>query len=109
MARLVRRGEFVGPGEERTAQYLEAELPADWVVICNKELPREQSSREVDFLVVGTHAVFAVEEKYWWGVLTGNEDFWVLDGGESFTSPLRKVEEISKRLAQKLSRELPDL
>ena len=109
MARLVRRGDFVGPGEELTARHLEQQLPDDWVVICNKELPREQSSREVDFLLIGPNAMFVVEEKHWAGQVRGNEDGWILASGESDTSPLRKLEDIAKRLAQKLKRELPDL
>jgi serine/threonine protein kinase len=109
MARLVRRGEFVGPGEEQTARYLAQHLPDDWVVICNKELPRERSSREVDFLVIGSHSLFVIEEKHWSGTVRGNEDGWILASGESDMSPLRKLEDIAKRLAQKLKRELPDL
>lgn len=109
MARLVRRGDFVGPGEELTARHLEQHLPDDWVVICNKELPREQSSREVDFLLIGSNAMFVVEEKHWSGLVRGNEDGWILASGESDTSPLRKLEDIAKRLAQKLKRDLPDL
>jgi serine/threonine protein kinase len=109
MARLVRRGDFVGPGEEQTARYLEQHLPTDWVVICNKELPRERSSREVDFLVIGGHALFVIEEKHWSGTVRGNEDGWILASGESDMSPLRKLEDVAKRLAQKLKRELPDL
>ncbi len=48
MARLVRFGEFVGPGEKLTAAYLETKLPSGWVVICNKELvaPDELSQRD---------------------------------------------------------------
>src|SRR4051812_16294852 len=109
MARLVQRGDFVGPGEEQTARYFEQNLPADWVVICNKELPREQSSRELDFLVIGTHALFVIEEKHWSGTVRGNEDGWILASGESDRSPLRKLEDVAKRLRQKLERELPNL
>ena len=63
MARLVRAGEFVGRFEIKAAKYLEQHLPASWVVICNKSLVRGESTREVDFIIVGEHAVFVVEEK----------------------------------------------
>jgi tRNA A-37 threonylcarbamoyl transferase component Bud32 len=109
VARIVRRGEFVGPGEELTAAYLEENLPDDWLVICNKELPREASSRELDLLIVGDHALFAVEEKHWPGTIRGNEDGWILPTGESEFSPLRKLEDVGKRLRQKLEREVGEL
>ena len=109
MARVLRRGDFVGPGEELTAAYLEERLPDDWLVICNKELPREASSRELDLLIVGDHALFAVEEKHWPGTIRGNEDGWILPTGESESSPLRKLEDIGKRLRQKLEREIAEL
>ena len=109
MARIVRRGEFVGPGEELTAAYLEGNLPDDWLVICNKELPREASSRELDLLIVGAHVLFAIDEKHWPGTIRGNEDGWILPSGESEFSPLRKLEDVGKRLRQKLEREVDEL
>jgi serine/threonine protein kinase len=100
MATLVRAGEFVGPGEEAAAAYLERELPDSWIVIANKELVgREGGSREVDFIVVGTHSIFVIEEKSWSGPLHGNDNGWVLPSGESFASPLRNVDGLSRRLA----------
>lgn len=100
MARLIRVGEFVGRGERKAAEYLERQLPPSWVVICNKELVLPDSMRrEVDFIIVGDHAVFACEEKSWDGAIHGNEDAWVLRSGESFPSPIRRTEFAAKRLA----------
>jgi hypothetical protein len=109
MARLYTQGEFVGPGERLTARYLENNLPDDWVVVANKELPGRDSAREIDFIVVGKNVLFLVEEKYWWGPIRGNENGWVLNSGESFRSPLRKVEEGGKRLASLLKEAIPSL
>lgn len=109
MARIVRAGEFVGPGERTTAEYFERHLPDSWVVICNKELVRPASVREVDFIVVADHTIFAIEEKYWWGAIHGNENGWVLSSGESYNSPLRQVDQVTKRLAGFLKDNIPDL
>lgn len=100
MAELIKAGEFVGPGEERTALYLEQHLPSTWVVVCNKELISPVGGvREADFIVIGDHSVFMIEEKNWHGPIHGNENGWVLSSGESFNSPLSTVFNLSRRLA----------
>jgi hypothetical protein len=64
LAKLIQSGEFIGRGERATAARLEAELPDDWVIISNKQLVNpDGSSREVDFIVVGDHVVFTIDEK----------------------------------------------
>jgi hypothetical protein len=108
MAQLIQSGDFVGPGEERTARYLEAELPAAWTIICNKELiNRDGSVRETDFIILGRHTVFVVEEKSWSGPIHGNENGWVLRSGESLPSPLSSVDGLSRRLAGMLRGSIP--
>src|SRR5439155_11832757 len=78
VAHVYRSGGFEGPGELLTAAYLERELPDTWHVVCNKEVPGGVSSREVDFIIVGDHAIFVVEEKHWSGRITGDEEAWIL-------------------------------
>lgn len=98
MARIHRSGGFEGPGEAKTAEYLEQHLPRDWDVICNKEIPEPNSSREIDLIVVGRYLVFAIEEKHWWGQVEGNEDAWILSDGESRPSPLNQVKQAAGKL-----------
>lgn len=110
MAKLHKLGDFVGPGEQRSAALLEQALPASWAVICNKELVNsDRSVREVDFIVVAERAVFVLEEKSWSGAIHGNENGWVLRGNESFASPLRTAEYVAKRLAGYLRGNVPML
>ncbi|MGH8542621.1 MAG: protein kinase domain-containing protein [Gammaproteobacteria bacterium] len=109
MALLIKLGDFVGPGEEKTATYLQKNLPDDWVVVCNKELVRPASVRELDFIIVGQHSIFAVEEKHWWGSIHGTTSSWVLDSGESQPSPLRQADEAAKRLTGYLKDAIPSL
>lgn len=98
MAEIIRAGDFGGPGERRTAVYLQQHLPDDWVVICGKELVSHTGVQEVDFIVIGEHAVFAVEEKYWKGTIQGNANGWVR-AGESQGSPLSQAGMAARRLA----------
>lgn len=110
MARLYKSGEFVGPGEERVARYLERQLPEAWAVICNKELVDPSgATREVDFIVIGQHTVFVIEEKSWSGPIHGNENGWVLRTGESVVSPLQTAESNARRLAGLLRSNVPML
>ena len=73
MARLIQQGEFIGRGERPAAAALEAELPDDWVIICNKQLVQGGSTQEVDFVVIARHAIFVIDEKSWAGVIRGND------------------------------------
>jgi serine/threonine protein kinase len=98
MAEIIRAGDFGGPGERRTAVHLQQHLPDDWVVICGKELVSHTGVQEVDFIVIGEHAVFAVEEKYWKGTIQGNQNGWVR-AGESQGSPLGQAGMAARRLA----------
>jgi serine/threonine protein kinase len=100
VARLIQAGTFVGPGEERTARYLEERLPEPWVVIATKELVNPSgSTREVDFIVIGQRTVFVIEEKFWWGTITGSEHSWVLNASASYPSPISQVAPLARRLA----------
>jgi len=110
MARLIQAGQFVGRGEERAAAVLERELPDTWTVICNKELVNpDGSSVEVDFIIVGKHAVYVVEEKSWQGPIHGNSNGWVLASGESHKSPLDKAAFVARRVAGLLRGNVPRL
>jgi serine/threonine protein kinase len=109
VAQVHRSGGFEGPGELLTAAYLERELPESWLIVCNKEIPGGASSREVDFIVIGEHAVFVVEEKHWSGRIVGDESGWVLSDGESRPSPLNQVKQASAKLNGFLRREIPGL
>ena len=109
MARLVRFGEFVGPGEKLTAAYLETKLPSGWVVICNKELVApDGSTKETDFVIVGQNVVFVLEEKHWSGVIDGDEQRWYARFGP-VRSPISANLAAARRLAGILQSNTPGL
>ena len=100
---------FATEGERRAAEVL-AQLPASWLVICNKTLPQPNGrSHEMDFIVVGKHWVFLLDEKSWHGKIIGNEEQWVRADGTSDRSPLAKVDYLAKVLAGRLSWSAPSL
>src|SRR5688572_23762011 len=109
MARVIKAGEFATEGEERAAELLRG-LPNDWLVICNKTLvARNARSFEIDFIVVGTNAVFAIDEKSWRGRIHGTDQVWVRDDGSSERSPLGKIGYVANVLAGELRHQVPRL
>jgi hypothetical protein len=98
LARLVHAAEFATEGEARAAEALRL-LPDEWIVICNKTLvTRNARSFEIDFLVLGDHCVFAIDEKSWRGRIHGSDQIWVRADGSSESSPLNKIEYVAVEL-----------
>ncbi len=107
MAELVQMGLFITASERRAAEELR-KLPDQWVVVCNKELVSPAGTvYEVDFIVVGDHAVLAIDEKSWAGQIRGNENLWVLPSGECRPSPLQKIGHVARQFAGQLRGRVP--
>jgi hypothetical protein len=63
------------PGEDRAIDIVKS-LPDDWLVVANKVIPfRHGKSREIDLIIVGPHRVILLDEKAWYGKITGTEEF----------------------------------
>ncbi len=100
---------FATEGERMAAEVLR-QLPASWLVICNKTLPLPNGrSYEMDFIVVGKRWVFLLDEKSWQGKIIGNEEQWVRVDGTSERSPLAKADYVAKVLAGRLGWSIPPL
>lgn len=109
MAELIQTSCFVTPSEREAASILRG-LPSGWLVVCNKELVSPAGFvYELDFIIVGEHLVFVVDEKNWKGVIRGNENIWVLPSGESRPSPLAKLGHACRQLAGMLRARVPNL
>ncbi len=98
MAHLISAGPFATEGERRAAKALQ-QLPENWIVICNKMLPKGDRSYEIDFIVIGNRWVFLLDEKSWSGKILGNDQLWIRADGFSMRSPLAKADYIAKVLA----------
>jgi serine/threonine protein kinase len=109
MAELIQFGKFVTASEREAASRLK-ELPTTWTVICNKEVVTPAGDTyEVDFVVIGDHVIFVIDEKSWSGDIYGNENVWVLPGGEPRRSPLQKIGHVGRQLAGTLRGRVPYL
>jgi serine/threonine protein kinase len=109
MAELIQFGKFVTASEREAAARLK-DLPTTWTVICNKEVVTPAGDTyEVDFVIIGDHAIFVLDEKSWSGDIYGNENVWVLPGGEPRRSPLQKIGHVARQLAGVLRGRVPYL
>src|SRR5271165_6312447 len=109
MAEIIQFGKFVTASEREAASRLK-DLPASWTVICNKELVTPAGDTyEVDFVIIGDHVIFVIDEKSWSGDIYGNENVWILTGGEPRRSPLQKISHVARQLAGMLRGRVPYL
>ena len=109
MAEVIQFGKFITASEREVASRLK-DLPANWTVICNKEVVTPAGDTyEVDFVIIGDHVIFVIDEKSWSGDIYGNENVWVLPGGEPRRSPLQKIGHVGRQLAGVLRGRIPYL
>lgn len=97
MAELIVMGEYQGPGEQKTAETLARDLPRSWLVIFGRKLSGARRD-DLDFIVVGEHAVFLLEEKYWGPRLVLGDQYWMVNGGER-RNPLDRINHLARVLA----------
>ena len=97
MAELIVMGDYQGPGEQQTAETLARDLPSSWKVVFGRKLsgPRRD---DLDFIVVGEHAVFLLEEKHWGPDLELGDQIWLVNGRER-KNPLDRVNHLARVLA----------
>ena len=108
MAEMIYAGEFATESEKHAATIL-TQLPSDWIVICNKMLATHGRTSEIDFIIIGQHLVFLIDEKSWVGDITGTDQFWNSSNGYSVRSPLNKVDYVARPLAGHLRAKVPSL
>jgi serine/threonine protein kinase len=105
MAELRVVGDYVGPGEQRTAETLAAELPPDWVLVANRSLPtREQD--DMDLVAIGKNLIFLIEEKSW-GPEVRMGTMWEVRGRgrpDRRPNPIPRVSKVARILAGLLRR-----
>src|SRR5690349_18512353 len=101
MARLHVLGDWHGPGEEKTARRLAAELPADWDVVAGRDVPDGTGTVDLDLVVVGRNAVYVCEEKSWGPHVVAGEVSWYVNG-ERRHSPAKQVAHATRVLAGRI-------
>jgi hypothetical protein len=106
MAELISAGpsSFATEGEQHAAALLQQQLPADWIVICNKILPTQNDrSYEIDFIIIATNWIFLLDEKSWRGRIRGDDEQWIRSNGAAERSPLAKIDYVAKIFAGQIS------
>lgn len=91
------KGDFVGPGEEKTANFLRDHLPSGWVIFASRSLPGEARD-DVDLIVVGMSSIFVVEEKAWGPRIVVGDRVWYVEA-DPRTNPLGRCNQLARKLA----------
>jgi len=109
LARLIRLLERASAGEQRTAADLQSQLPDHWVVICNALIVGFAGvNHEVDFLVVGDHGVYLVDDKEYNGTVVAGRGHWQV-GDRQEQNPVEKAEMVARTVAAQLREGVPEL
>ena len=97
MADLRVKGDYVGPGEQKTAEYLAAHLPDDWVIFAGRKLPGPNRD-DVDLMIVGKSLIFVIEEKSWGPTVVVDDNYWYVKN-EARPNPLNRVAQLARIVA----------
>jgi serine/threonine protein kinase len=100
MATLRIKGDFVGPGEQKTAERLRDELPEDWEIFASRKLPGETRD-DVDLIVVGAGAIFVLEEKAWGPRIVCDDNYWYVNDSAR-PNPLNRNAQLARKMASLL-------
>lgn len=97
MADLRLKSEYVGPGEQKTAEKLRDDLPNDWVIYVGRKLAGANRD-DVDLIVVGKSLVFVLEEKSWGPRIVVDDNNWYV-GNSRRANPLNRVGQVARKIA----------
>lgn len=104
MARVRNIGLPVNDSERKGISYLSRELPDNYVLLTNLELPTKNGfAYEYDIIVIGDYAVYVVELKGYGGVIKGNALEWELSSGSIVKSPIPLLNTKTKVVTGRIS------
>lgn len=106
MAQLFVMGDWIGPGEERTANFLKDNLPDNFMVVAGRKLPGKLRT-DVDLIVIGVNEIFVLEEKSWGPYVEVGDVYWKSNSHERKT-PMDSVTHKAKEVAGLLASRIPD-
>lgn len=107
MAKHIPFGDAVNQAESWAFNLLKTELPDDYLLLTNVEIPTHTGqAMEVDALVVGHWGVYVVDVKGYTGTLDVGQHAWSLDGKE-VENALAKANYVSRVLAGNLKKKVP--
>ncbi|MCL1139149.1 NERD domain-containing protein kinase family protein [Shewanella pneumatophori] len=107
MARMISFGTPVNDAERWAFSLLADELPEDYILLTNVEIPTKTGqAMEVDALVIGEWGVYVVDVKGYIGRLDAGLHAWSLDGREVDNS-LAKANYVARVLAGNVKHKIP--
>ncbi|WP_428912082.1 protein kinase domain-containing protein [Niallia sp. Krafla_26] len=107
MAIVHRVGQPASEGERLLIRELQSTLSNDYIVYHNFEIPSGNGQFfEYDVVVVAPHAIYVIEDKYWHGVIKGNDSRIVLSS-KTESNPLQQVSRQAKVLKNYLQSKNP--
>ncbi|GIU08283.1 MULTISPECIES: NERD domain-containing protein kinase family protein [unclassified Shewanella] len=107
MARMISFGTPVNDAERWAFSLLADELPEDYILLTNVEIPTKSGqAMEVDALVIGEWGVYVVDVKGYIGRLDAGMHAWSLDGREVDNS-LAKANYVARVLAGNVKHKIP--
>lgn len=101
MSRLHVLSDWHGPGEEKTARRLAADLPDDWDIIAGRQIPTHTDPVDFDLIVIGINGIYVCEEKSWGPHVVAGEVAWYING-EQRPDPVGQVAHPARVLAGRL-------
>ena len=107
MAKLHVLGDWHGPGEEKAARRLTAELPGSWDIVAGRDVPSGMGTVDIDLIVVSPRAVYVLEEKSWGPHVVAGDVAWYV-GGDKRHNPNSQVQHAVRVLAGGIKRRVPD-
>ena len=107
MAKHISFGDAVNEAERWAFKLLAEELPVDYVLLTNIEIPTHSGQAlEVDALIIGDWGIYVVDVKGYIGRLEAGQHAWSLDGREVDNS-LAKANYVARVLAGKIKHKIP--
>ena len=101
VAKLHVLGDWHGPGEEKAARRLAAELPGGWDIVAGRDVPSGMGTVDIDLIVVSPRAVYVLEEKSWGPHVVAGEVAWYVSG-ERRHNPNSQVQHAVRVLAGRI-------
>ena len=102
MAKHIKIGQPVNAAESWAFEFLEENLPPEYLLITNVEIPTPTGVlKEVDALVFGKYAIYLVDVKGYTGKLSVDANSWILDG-RRVDNALSKANGISRVYAGRI-------
>ncbi|MBY6185417.1 NERD domain-containing protein [Marinobacter hydrocarbonoclasticus] len=107
MAKQIRFGEPVNDSERWAFKLLAQELPDEYLLLTNIEIPTQSGQAlEVDALVIGHLGIYVVDVKGYIGQLEAGQHAWQLDG-RNVDNSLAKANYVARVLAGRFKHKFP--